>query len=94
MILLKFFDSRRVLGAFSIGALTCLSLALFGPASVAQVAFPCMGLFASVMWPIIISLAMNSVLEHPGVLAGILCTGIMGGAVMPLLIGQVADSFG
>jgi len=94
MILLKFFDSRRVLGAFSIGALTCLSLALFGPASVAHYAFPCMGLFASVMWPILISLAMNSVLEHPGVLAGILCTGIMGGAVMPLLIGRVADSFG
>jgi fucose permease len=94
MILLKFFDSRRVLGAFSIGALTCLSLALFGPASVAHYAFSCMGLFASVMWPILISLAMNSVLEHPGVLAGILCTGIMGGAVMPLLIGRVADSFG
>jgi len=94
MILLKFLDSRVVLGAFAVGALTCLSLALFGPATVSQYAFPCMGLFASVMWPIIISLAMNSVLEHPGVLAGILCTGIMGGAIMPLLIGRVADSFG
>lgn len=94
MILLKLFDSRRVLGAFAIGALTCLSVALFSPAPIARVAFPCIGLFASVMWPIIISLALNSVLEHQGALAGILCSGIMGGAIMPLIIGRVADSLG
>ena len=94
MILLKVFDSRRVLGVFGIGALACLSIALFGPSEISRFAFPCVGLFASVMWPIIISLALNSVLEHQGALAGILCTGIMGGAIMPLLIGRIADSFG
>jgi fucose permease len=94
MILLKIFDSRRVLGAFGIGAITCLTFALFGPASVARIAFPCIGLFASVMWPIIISLALNSVLEYQGALAGILCSGIMGGAIMPLIAGRIADSFG
>jgi fucose permease len=94
MILLKVFDSRRVLGAFGIGALACLSFALFGPAPIARFAFPCMGLFASVMWPIIISLALNSVPEHHGALAGILCSGIMGGAIVPLITGRIADSFG
>ncbi len=94
MVLLKVFDSRRVLGVFSIGALACLSIALFGPAEISRFAFPCVGLFASVMWPITISLALNSVLEHQGALAGILCTGIMGGAIVPLLIGRIADSFG
>jgi fucose permease len=94
MILLKLFDSRRVLGAFAIGALTCLSVALFGPAAISKFAFPCIGLFASVMWPIIISLALNSVLEYQGALAGIMCSGIMGGAIMPLLTGRIADSFG
>jgi fucose permease len=93
MILLKL-DSRRVLGAFAIGALTCLSFALFGPASISKFAFPCIGLFASVMWPIIISLALNSVLEHQGALAGIMCSGIMGGAILPLITGRIADSFG
>ena len=52
------------------------------------------GLFASVMWPIIISLALNSVLEHQGALAGILCSGSMGGAIVPLITGRIADSFG
>jgi fucose permease len=94
MILLKIFDSRRVLRAFAIGALTCLSLALFGPAAISRLAFPCIGLFASVMWPITISLALNTVLEYPGALAGIMCSGIMGGAVMPLITGRIADSCG
>jgi fucose permease len=94
MILLKLLDSRVVLGIFSVGALTCLSLALFGPAQVSRVAFPCIGLFASVMWPIVISLGLNSVERYQGALAGILCTGIMGGAIMPLVEGRIADSFG
>ncbi len=94
MLLLRLFDSRLVLRGFGAGALVCLSLALFGPASIAKYAFPGIGLFASAMWPIIISLALNSILEYPGPLAGILCSGIMGGAVIPLVIGRLADSFG
>jgi MFS transporter, FHS family, L-fucose permease len=94
MILLKFYDSRRVLIGFSIGALVALTVALFGPARVALVAFPCVGLFASIMWPTIASLALNSVRTHHGPFAGILCTGIMGGAIVPLLIGRIGDRYG
>ncbi|MGH9617112.1 MAG: MFS transporter, partial [Acidobacteriaceae bacterium] len=91
MLLLKFFDSRIVLRAFAALALVSLTASLFGPGPVAKIAFPCIGLFASVMWPIIISLALNSVLEYHGPLAGILCSGIMGGAVLPLVIGRIGD---
>lgn len=94
MLLLKLYDSRRVLIGFSLGALVMLSLALFGPARVSLIAFPCIGLFASIMWPTLVSLALNSVPSHHGPFAGILCTGIMGGAVIPLLIGTVGDHFG
>jgi len=94
MILLKTFDSRRVLLGFSIGALGALSAALFGPATVSLYAFPLIGFFASIMWPTIISLALNSVSEHHGSFAGILCTGIMGGAVVPLVIGRLGDLIG
>jgi len=94
MILLKLFDSRHVLIGFSVGALISLSLALFGPHQVAFVAFPAIGLFASIMWPTIISLALNSVEKYHGSLTGILCTGIAGGAVVPLLIGRLGDIFG
>jgi len=95
MFLLKIFDSRRVLVGTSIGALLCLSAALFGTAEVSRFAFPAIGLFASVMWPIVISLALNSVAEHHGSFAGILGTGMgIGGAVVPVIIGRIGDHVG
>ncbi len=94
MLLLKLFDSRRVLLGFSVGALACLSLALFGSARASLYAFPCIGFFASIMWPTVVSLALNSVSEHHGSFAGILCTGIMGGAIVPLIIGKLGDLVG
>jgi FHS family L-fucose permease-like MFS transporter len=94
MLLLKLFDSRRVLVGFSLAALLMLTLALFGPARVSLIAFPCIGLFASIMWPTVFSLALNSVPSHHGPFSGILCTGIMGGALWPLLIGKAADLLG
>jgi len=94
MLLLKVFDSRKVLIAFSSAALVCLTAALFGSAPVSRIAFPLMGLAASVMWPIIISLALNSVEELHGSFSGILCTAIVGGAVVPLIIGRLGDWFG
>jgi len=94
MILLKAFDSRRVLLGFSIGALIALSAALFGSAAASLYAFPLVGFFASIMWPTIISLALNSVSEHHGTFTGILCTGIVGGAVVPLIIGRLGDLVG
>jgi fucose permease len=94
MILLKTFDSRRVLIGFAIGALLALSAALFGPAGVSLYAFPAIGFFASIMWPTVISLGLNSVSEHHGSFAGIMCTGIVGGAVVPLMIGRLGDLAG
>jgi len=94
VLLLKIFDSRRILIGASVGAILCLSLALFGSDGISVVAFPLVGLFASVMWPILISLGLNSVAEYHGSFAGILVTGIMGGAVVPAIIGQIGDHFG
>lgn len=94
VFLLKLFDSRRILIGAATGALACLSLALFGSDNISAIAFPLIGLFASVMWPILISLALNSVAEYHGSFAGILGTGIMGGAVIPAVIGRIGDCFG
>ena len=46
------------------------------------------------MWSIIFSLALNSVSRHHGAFSGILCTGILGGAVVPLLVGALGDRIG
>ncbi len=94
LLLVKLMDSRKVLILFTALALICLSLGLFGPGNIALVAFPLVGFFASVMYPIIFSLALNSVKEHHGSFAGILVTGIVGGAVVPLIVGSLGDAIG
>jgi FHS family L-fucose permease-like MFS transporter len=94
LLLLKIIDSRKVLISFTILALICLSMALFGPAKVSLWAFPMTGFFASVMYPIIFSLALNSVEEHHGSFSGIIVTGIIGGAIVPLIIGWLGDLLG
>ena len=94
MLLLKFFDSRKVLVGGAVGSLICLTAALFGPARVSLLAFPGVGLFTSVLWPIIISLALNSVAEHHGSFSGILSTALMGGAIIPVVIGRIGDYAG
>lgn len=94
LVLLKIFDSRKILVVFSVAAILFLSLAFFGSGEMALFAFPAVGFSASVMWSIIFSLALNSVDSHHGSFSGILCTGIIGGAVIPVVIGWLGDAFG
>jgi fucose permease len=94
LVLLKFMDSRKVLIIFTSGAILALLLALFGSREMSLIAFPMTGFFASVMWSIIVSLALNSVKSHHGTFSGILCTGIAGGALVPLIIGGLGELVG
>jgi MFS transporter, FHS family, L-fucose permease len=94
LLLLRLLDSRVVLAMFSVAALACIALALFGPARVAAQAFPACGFFLSVMFSIVFSLALNSLPRHHGAFSGILCTGILGGALVPLLVGVLGDWVG
>jgi len=94
LILLKLMDSRKLLILFTIPAMICLSFGLFGSAQVSLYAFSITGFFMSVMYPIIFSLALSSVDKDHGSFAGILVTGILGGAVVQILIGFLGDLIG
>lgn len=94
LLLLRLLDSRVVLAIFSGAAVLCVAVALFGSAQVAAWAFPVAGFFLSVMFSVIFSLALNSVPRHHGAFSGILCTGILGGALVPLLVGVLGDWLG
>ena len=93
LILVKLFDTRNILILFTALAIFSLSIALFGGASITLYAFPAVGFFIAVMYPIIISLGLNSVPAHHGSFAGILMTGICGGAIIPLIVGVLGDHF-
>ena len=94
VVLLKLLDSKIVLVVFTIGAIISLTAALYMSGPVALIAFPLVGFFSSVMYPVIFSLALNSVEEHHGSFSGILVTAIMGGAIVPLIVGGLGDLFG
>jgi fucose permease len=94
LFLLKLMDSRKLLILFTIPAMIFLSLGLFGSKDVSYYSFAIVGFFMSVMYPIIFSLALSSVSEDHGSFAGILVTGIIGGAVVQLLIGALGNIVG
>ncbi|WP_163935690.1 MFS transporter [Paraferrimonas sp. SM1919] len=91
LVLLKVLDSKIVLRVFTIATMVALVAALTGDAEIAVMAFPFVGFFISVMWSIIFSLALNSVNAHHGAFAGVLCTGIIGGALFPPVVGFIAE---
>ena len=93
LLLFKLFDTKVVLKYFVILAMICVTLGLFGGTQVALWAFPISGFFLSIMYPAVVSLGLNSVARHHGSFAGILITGIAGGAVVQILIGGLADLF-
>ena len=94
LVLLKLIDSKRILKIFTILTMVTLIIALFGPAEISLYAFPATGFLISMIWGIIFSLALNSEKMHHGSFSGILCSGIFGGALVPLIIGWLGDHIG
>ena len=52
------------------------------------------GLFNSIMFPVIFTLTLERSTAGEESTSGLLCTAIVGGAVLPLLVGQFADQHG
>ena len=52
------------------------------------------GLFNSIMFPTIFSLALSGLKALSGQGSGLLCLAIVGGAIVPMLQGIAADKFG
>lgn len=72
--------------------LTLTAMALSG--HVAMWAILSIGLFNSIMFPTIFTLAIDGLGKNTAQGSGILCMAIVGGAVVPLLQGGLADSLG
>ena len=94
LVLLKLIDSKRILKIFTILTMVTLIIALFAPAEISLYAFPATGFLISMIWGIIFSLALNSEKMHHGSFSGILCSGLFGGALVPLIIGWLGDHIG
>ncbi|MDD8057573.1 MULTISPECIES: sugar MFS transporter [Shewanella] len=84
----------KVLAFNALCACVLVVAAMFSAGSVAMWALLFVGLCNSIMFPTIFSLALQDLKQHTSQGSGILCLAIVGGAVLPLLQGVLADSLG
>ncbi|MDG1750855.1 MAG: sugar MFS transporter [Thalassotalea sp.] len=78
--------------AVSGGVLICIAIVTSG--QLAMWAILLVGLCNSIMFPTIFSLAITGLGKHTSQGSGILCLAIVGGAILPLVQGLLADSIG
>jgi FHS family L-fucose permease-like MFS transporter len=92
--LLRRFSPGKVLAAFASGALLMLALSGLGAGAAAGWALLLVGFSNSLMFPTIFSLACEGLGDKAAGASGIICVAIVGGAVVPLVTGRLADLFG
>ena len=84
----------KVLGFNATMAIILVVIAMSTSGQLAMWSILLVGLFNSIMFPTIFSLALNGLGKHTAQGSGILCLAIVGGAIVPLLQGAIADSVG
>lgn len=87
-------SAGKVLAFNSAAAVVLIAIAMLTSGQTAMVAILLVGLFNSIMFPTIFSLALHSLGKHTPQGSGILCLAIVGGAIVPVLQGVLADNIG
>ncbi|NML05419.1 MFS transporter [Sphingomonas sp. G-3-2-10] len=93
-LLLGFVRASALLAVFTaIAAAMCFYVFAVGGVDAGYVALA-IGLFNSIMFPVIFTLTLERSTASEEATSGLLCTAIVGGALLPLLVGKVSDAQG
>jgi FHS family L-fucose permease-like MFS transporter len=84
----------KVLAFNAFMAVVFIIITILASGQIAMLAILLVGLCNSIMFPTIFSLAINGLGQHTSQGSGILCLAIVGGAILPLIQGVLADSIG
>lgn len=84
----------RVLSFFAIGALALICISAQTTGLIAMLSILAVGLFNSIMFPTIFSLSLEGLEDLKPQASGILCTMIVGGAIIPPMYGYLTDLYG
>lgn len=82
---------RLLAAAAAAAAALCCFVVLNGGANAGYAAL-CIGLFNSIMFPVIFTVTLERSIAGAEATSGFLCTAIIGGALVPLLVGHLADA--
>ncbi len=91
---LRMFKPGRVLTAFAATAILLIGLSAMSSGNMAAWTLILVGFCNSLMFPTIFSLGTEGLGEQTPQGSGIMCTAIVGGALVPFLFGTVADMTG
>ncbi|MGH8036240.1 MAG: sugar MFS transporter [Stenotrophomonas sp.] len=92
--LLARFDPRRLLGLAALIVMGLLAVTILGTGELAKWSVVSVGLFNSIMFPTIFALAIGGLGPLTGQGSSLLVMAIVGGAVVPLAVGWLADHYG
>lgn len=84
----------KVLGGFAAGALFMILISMSTAGLTAMISILAVGLFNSIMFPTIFTVAIEDLGDLKPQGSGILCTAIIGGAIIPPLYGYFTDLAG
>ena len=85
---------QRLLGFFALCAAAMTILSVSSTGVTALLALLSVGLFNSIMFPTIFTLGISELGDLKPLGSGVLCTAIVGGAIIPPAVGGLADQFG
>ena len=86
--------ANKMLTVFAIGAAVLVLCSLLGTGYFALLTILAVGLFNSIMFPTIFTLAVAELGPLTGRGSGLVVQAIVGGAVFPVLMGHFADKYG
>jgi FHS family L-fucose permease-like MFS transporter len=81
----------RLLSLFAAGSLICVSIALAGSGIIPVFAIVLVGFFHSIMFPTIFALSIKNLGPHTKRGSSFLVMSIIGGAVIPAIMGRISD---
>ncbi|MFC0250976.1 sugar MFS transporter [Massilia consociata] len=91
---MRYVSPGKTLAFNALGSIVLVLAATFGEGQLAMWAIIGVGLFNSIMFPTIFSMALHGLGKFTGQGSGILCMAIVGGAVVPFVQGMFADTIG
>lgn len=92
--LTKIIKPAKVLSFFAIGAILLILISMSTSGFIAMWSVLAVGLFNSIMFPTIFSLSIEGLDDLKPQASGVLCTMIVGGAIIPPLFGLLSDQTG
>lgn len=91
---MRYIDDGKALAFNAFVAIILLFITVATTGHIAMWSVLAIGLFNSIMFPTIFSLALHGLGSHTSQGSGILCLAIVGGAIVPLIQGALADAIG